>query len=421
MPGIFPFRAYRYSFPSSKMGKIVCPPYDIIDDSLAEKLRKSPYNAIHIELPAGSPEKKYKSARTIWYRWNKAGIVQQDVEPAFYVYEQVFAVNGRRISRRGFFCALKVENPVSGSVLRHELTISKPKEDRLNLLRALEVNTSSIFGLFDDPKKEVCKILNRFLKQKPLVECKDLDGVTHKIWQCVDLKEIKTIQRRLRETPVIIADGHHRYETAWNYCQEKKQKAKSKEAESLREALFFLCPMQSSGLVIFPTHRILQWKPAEGKAKSVKTLEEILYRLKNLSEVFEVRVISTSPLKLSHSKTSYSFIVSDGRKSAVVKVRSFKALKKFLPEHSADCLKLSLVQLHSLLLPEMKKEDFVYVYESEEAFRLAVKNHTIVFLVPPISVQELYDVVRAGNLMPQKSTYFYPKVITGLVFRSAAG
>jgi uncharacterized protein (DUF1015 family) len=271
MPKIHPFRAFRFNLNNSKLQKAVCPPYDVIDDAQAKKLRKNRFNAIHIELPEGSNEEKYAHAKKIWETWKNQGLVQQEDHPAFYVLEQIFKVNGRQYARKGFFCELEVEKPGEGSVLRHELTLAGPKLDRLNLIRTLRLNTSPIFGLFKDSRKKVKKIFDRLAKQTPDHAFKDTDGVLHKLWFCKDPSDIENIQKAAASAPVAIADGHHRYETAWNYWQEAKDPAS-------RSTLFFLCPMDDPGLVIFATHRIVR--------KSVPlTMNEMIQKIESKKEL----------------------------------------------------------------------------------------------------------------------------------------
>jgi uncharacterized protein (DUF1015 family) len=401
MPKLYPFQAYRYDLPSGQLPSAVCPPYDVIGEKLEAQLRRLPKNAIHVELPAGSPETKYKRARSIWEQWKRGGIVRRDAAPAFYVYEQAFKVGSRRLVRRGFFCEVKVEEPGKGSVLRHELTISGPKADRLNLIRTMRINTSPIFGLFRDPGKKVGKALSKFSGRRPLAQVKDREGVVHRLWRCEEGRELEAIRKGVERSPILIADGHHRYETSWNYRKEMKAKGNSDRM------LFFVCSMDDPGLEIFPTHRLV-------KNPKALSLEQILKKAEALKEIFSVERMA-SPDRLPKGA---SFAVTDGKKAFAVSVKSYAKLAKKLPGRSPAYLRLPLVHIHKLLLPAMEKEDFTYVHDGKETLALARKNKAAALLVPATTTKELYDVVRSGEVMPQKSTYFYPKVITGLLFRS---
>lgn len=402
MSTILPFRAFRYHLPKAEIGKAVCPPYDIIGETLEKKLKTNSKNAIQIELPAGSTETKYAHAKKVWDSWTQKEVVKRDSAPTFYIYEQIFNTAGKKYSRKGFFCEVELEKPGEGSILRHELTISGPKIDRLNLIRSLNINTSPVFGLFKDNQKKVSKILERFSKQKPEIQFKDWGQVIHKMWICNDPKNIHAIQAVVKKSPIAIADGHHRYETAWNYLQESKK-------NGAKSTLFFICPMDSSGLVIFPTHRILR-KELQSNFTSI---DHFLGNIGKKSELFKIRSVSSPCIpKLS------SFIVTDGKKSFEISLKSLTGIKKLLPGKPKEYLKLSLIHIHSILFPEMKKEDFIYSHDLAETMNLVCKNKTIAILVPPTFTKELYGIVQAGELMPQKSTYFYPKIITGMVFRS---
>lgn len=404
MAQIFPFKAFRYQLSQTKLSKALCPPYDIIGPKLEKQLRQNPLNAVHVELPEGTSDDKYVRAKETWQEWRNKGIVRQDTDASFYIYEQSFTVNRKQFVRKGFFSEVQIEKPGAGAILRHELTLSQPKEDRLKLLRSVQINTSPIFGIFRDPKSKIRDILNWYSKGDPIVQFTDSDHVTHKLWQFSDPLSIQRVQLALGNASIFIADGHHRYETAWNYVQEMKVASELENGNPSSRVLFFLCPVRSPGLVIFPTHRV--WKERT-------ELSQILARLKSCRDVFELKEAEKPVL---HRKNS--FLVTDGKNHFFVKVRSFAALRKHLRKFSKNSLNISLVQIHSLLYPGMKKEDFIYTHDQRDAVELAKKNKTVTFLVPPTSVQHLISVVSSGDLMPQKSTYFYPKIITGLVFRS---
>ena len=398
MPDIHPFRAYRYNLPSGKLPRAVCPPYDIIGDEQARRLRASPYNAVHVELPEGENASRYKRARNVWDGWKKRGIVCRDLRPAFYVYEQAFRSEGKTHSRRGFFCELEVEEPGKGSVLAHELTLSKPKEDRLNLVRALQVNSSPIFGLFQDKDGAVREALEEADGARPLAHFRDADRVTHRLWGLTDGKAVGLIRDSLEKIPVLIADGHHRYETAWNYSREDR-------SGPAKSALFFLCPMEDPGLVIYPTHRVL---------KEAASLQDVAEKVARHGKIFNIQPV---PVPKQPPRPS-QFVLTDGKKALAVRPADPDSLEDKFPGKPDAYSGLSLAILHAIVLPDMQKEDFIYSHDLKETLRTAKSNKSVAVLLPPTTKEELYGIVRAGQIMPQKSTYFYPKVITGLVFRS---
>src|SRR3989339_442650 len=254
MAKIKPFHGIRYK--DGDISKFICPPYDIISAPEKERLKKSSAaNLVRIELPdAAGGCNKYQSAARLFNDWRAKNVLLEDKTPALYFYEQTFADKGRKMTRRGFFAALGLENPHKGNIKPHEKTLAKPKEDRLKLIRAVRANISPIFGLFNDPKKRIVTLAKDISRAKPLSSAKDKDGVTHRFWKLEDRETIACIQNMLDNQNIFIADGHHRYETAWNYSQERKKKDKkfSKDA-GYNFVLVFLCPMEDPGLSIWPT------------------------------------------------------------------------------------------------------------------------------------------------------------------------
>ena len=220
MAEIKPFCGVRYV--GKDISKLVCPPYDIISQKEKNELkRNSRFNLVSIELPDQYKKKnKYKNAGFLLKDWLQKGILKQDLEKYFYLYEQCFKDKGKSKSRKGFFAALELENPHKGAVKPHEKTLSKPKEDRLNLIREVKANISPIFGLFNDDNKSVVKLCDTISSQKYTSYAKDENGVIHKLWKVEDKPGINLLKKALKSQNIFIADGHHRYETAWNYLQE---------------------------------------------------------------------------------------------------------------------------------------------------------------------------------------------------------
>ncbi len=401
MPEISPFSAYRFNCSNNEIKNWICPPYDIIPAELEKKLQKKRVNAIRIELPKGSPETKYKNAAKIWQNWTKNGTVKEEESECFYLYEQTFSAHGKKFSRHGFFCALKLEIPGGKAVLRHELTLAKPKEDRMSLLNALNVNTSPIFGIFQDPKKIARNLFKLLTKKTPQVSFVDPEKIVHKMWTVSNSKVIEQLQKLIAKESVLIADGHHRYETAWSYSKDNPN------LEGARSALFFLSPVGDTGLVVYPTHRILLKE---------ESLEGFLAKM-DQSGCFEYKEV-TNISSAIQSMSPFNFIVSDGKKHILIHRSSLIKLKKLIPGKSIFSLQHPLVQIHSLLLPNYQKEDFIYVHEEEEALQLAKEKGKLTLIVPPTSIEHMYKIVQSGEVMPQKSTYFYPKIWSGLLFRS---
>jgi uncharacterized protein (DUF1015 family) len=403
MATIRPFNGVRYN--AEEITKLICPPYDVIskDEKLCLK-KKSASNMVNIELPDPSGGRnKYQNAAALFKQWQHKGILAEDGIPSFYLYEQAFNDHGKKAVRTGFFASLKLENPHTGAVKPHEKTLAKPKADRLSLLRAVKANLSPIFGLFGDKKAVFAGISAKLKRSAPDAAAKDNEGTVHTLWRLDDTAQCKALMRLLAGQNVFIADGHHRYETAWNYAQEiTKRNGKQPDAE-YNYVMTFLCPMQDKGLVIWPTHRVAAM-PADLEANIEKNFnilpENAFAGLVRRS----LGAGGAQPLKL----------VMNGRASTLT-VKNKNILVKAMPDKCGAYRDLGVSILHSLLFANVDPASITYVKDEKEAVTLAKKTSRIAVIVPPTPMQAIEDIALAGQVMPQKSTYFFPKVATGIV------
>ncbi|MDR1433926.1 DUF1015 domain-containing protein [Candidatus Endomicrobiellum devescovinae] len=404
MADIKPFRAIRYS--EENITNFICPPYDVISPSEKERLQKlSQFNIVNIELPdQTNKNNKYRNAAELLHLWQDEGVLVRDDIPAFYFYEQVFNDHGIKMTRRGFFAALKLENPHSqkGSIKPHEKTLSKPKADRLSLLKATKANISPIFGLFDDERHIIVDICKKIAKRNPSAVAKDKDGVFHKLWTVDDKDIIKTLEKYLLNKKIFIADGHHRYETAWNYSQERKEKDKHySQYSDYNYVMSYLCPMEDPGISIWATHRVIE---------APDNLES------NIEKYFDVHLAKDFQ-KLSKKEIQPIMIFKDG-KYRVLTIKKDDFLKKAMPKKSKAYRNLAVSALHYVLMPNIEASEFTYVKDDKEAVLLARKTGRMVIIVPPTPVQSLKAISLSNETMPQKSTYFYPKLASGIVIAS---
>jgi uncharacterized protein (DUF1015 family) len=404
MAEIKPFQALRYS--KEDITDFICPPYDVISDAEKERLKKlSPYNMIYVELsdPKGK-RNKYKNAADIFHCWLSDAALARDAKPAYYFYEQLFEDHGMKMTRRGFFAALKLENPHSskGAVKPHEKTLAKPKADRLSLLKAVKANVSPIFGLYDDDKKITVEICRKIAKRKPSATAKDKDGVFHKLWVVEDEETLKIMTKFLSGKKMFIADGHHRYETAWNYSQIRKEKDKKYSSDKdYNYVLTYLCPMEDPGISIWPTHRVI----AEPDC-----LEE------NIEKYFDVRP-SQDFAKLSKKEIQPIMVFKDG-KFRTLTVKKESVLKKAMPDKCKEYRNLAVSALHNVLIPNVDAAEYVYVKDDKEAVVMAKKTGKIALIVPATPIKSLKAISLNNEMMPQKSTYFYPKLASGIVIKT---
>ena len=406
MVEIAPFRAIRYNLNRTpNLSPIICPPYDVISITDYHRLTAGhPQNIVRIELPMTQGKKdKYEVAAEFWDRWQNNRTLIREKEPCFYGYEERFSVGNQACFRRGFLAALRVERPGKGRIRPHERTFPKHKEDRLRLMRATHANISPIFGIFFDSQESAQKLIERRMSEKPLAVCRDTKGVTHRIWKWSDPETLKVLQKVVASGDVLIADGHHRYETAWNYAQERQaqDRAKSTQKRAYRYVLTFLCSLSDPGLVIQPTHRAVRWTAsAEEWAKRI-TPHFTMQKISGLNALFV-------KLRAKNEHSGIGFVLEGG--------------KLFWLKPKSQNASLPVVSLHEAILKNIPLENISYGQNPRELVENLQRGESnAVFLLPPPDKGGFARVCKAGQLLPQKSTYFYPKVTTGLVMRSLDG
>ncbi len=419
MAEIRPFRALRFNTEKAgEIGQLVCPPYDIISDEQRKGyLAKNPCNIIRLELPKG--ENPYQTAGDTLKQWMEQGILRQDEQESIYIYEEEFTVNGLHTKFKGCIVRVRLEEFSKGIVLPHEETLSKAKEDRFNLMKATNCNFSQIYSLYMDPEHEITNRLDALSDAAPENELTDSDGVTHRLWIVSDQSEIAAICKAFADKKLYIADGHHRYETALNYrnyCRENKIGSGEEDY-----VMMMLVDMEHPGLVVLPTHRLVRDLPQFDK-------ENLLTACREYFDVTEEEDINSAEAKLKtlydDGKKAFAFYCGGSGYTLLV-LRDTDALARLLPDKSAASQGLDVTVLHTLVLEKIlgidadnmaKQINLTYVKQFEDAVAAVEKRDAqCAFILNPTKVTEIRDVAAAGEKMPQKSTYFYPKLITGLV------
>lgn len=391
MADIHPFRGVRFDAVRAGLSRVLCPPYDVIAPAEAARLRREPYNAIHLELPPGHGPGRYRGSARKWNSWSRAGALRRDPRPAFYVCEERFKREGRSYRRLGFLSVLGVDAAASRWVMRHEKTLDKPKADRLRVIQTMRVNTSPIFGIFHDASGRARRVLARVLRGKPAARGNAL-GVAYRLWMVDDEKMIGSLRGALAGRDILIADGHHRYEVSRKYY------ARTRRAGASR-VLAFLCPEEDSGLIVLPTHRLVKNSGLKEKAARLCRMTRCASRRELLR-------------RLERSHNPYAFGFFQGESSGV---------SCFLAEplRINGCRSgLCVEWLREKLLDDVSPEDVRYTHDPKMACEQALREKTSAILVKPMAVSSIRKAVSAVGLLPQKSTYFYPKVATGLVFNS---
>jgi len=410
MAEVIPFRGILYNTAKVKGGDVVAPPYDIITPEMRALLyEKSPHNIVRIdsgmELPGDNEaENKYIRAAGSMKTWIEEEILRKAPEPCFYAYEMDYRSGGERKRLRGFFGLVRLEELGKG-VYPHEETHSKPKVDRLNLMSACEANTSPIFSLYHSPEKRASGVVERATAAEPYMEAEDLDGAIHRLWMIGGDEDTAAITRDLRNKSIYIADGHHRYETALEYRKIMMEKTGEVTGqEPYNYVLMFLANISDGNITILPAHRIIK-----------HSRENALHRL---SEYFEIRTMSLdddiSVLMKGKSQT-FGFYQRGDSKQYLLRYRG-AGLKSM---HQA--LKgLDVSILHELILKDLLAASGIrYEMDPSVARGMVTEGgYDAVFFLNPTRVEDVENVALSSMRMPPKSTYFYPKVMTGFVINS---
>ncbi len=422
MAEIKPFKGMRYNtFLAGKIGELCCPPYDIIsEEERLGYIAENEYNVIRLELPKEG-EDVYKTAGEVLDMWRNTGVLVHEIKPAVYIYEEEFNAYNKRSSVKGIIVRVKVEEFSKGVILPHEFTLSKAKADRFNLMKATNCNFSQIYALYMDEEHTTLKTIDRLSDRKPDQKFTDSDHVTHKLWIITDEKVIEKLVNDFADRKLYIADGHHRYETALNYRNYCRENGISKEGDPQDYQMMYLVDMQHPGLVVFPTHRMVRDLESFDKDEVLKGCEEY-FDIKKFTSVGNIN--SELSKQYKQGKKAFGFYCGKGEWYLLV-LKDIEVMAKVLPDLSEASQQLDVSVLHSLILEKtmgIDKENMAnqinltYTKFFEEAIMKVDKGEfQCSFILNPTRVTEIRDVAAAGEKMPQKSTYFYPKMITGMV------
>lgn len=416
MAKIYPFPGIRYNLKKIKsVEKVICPPYDIIPpEEQKYYYRLDPANIIHLELPQGKYPAKYEKAKKIYQSWLKKEFLVREEKPAFYLYQHDFvypddgsSLSSKKFSRTGFFAALKLE-PWGKSVYRHEKTFLKPKLDRLQLLSHLQANISPIFVLFSDPRKNISSLFSEEKKKEPLFRFTDSIRGKHQLWQINDKEKINFLEKFFTPKKLYIADGHHRYETALTYFQEQVTGCRLQVTGRI---LTYLCSFEEEGLLMLPTYRVVKFLNF-GITKFEKWKKE-------KEKYFSSTLVRNQQVMLNNLGKDIGLIYRGNYYRLKLKNDAKEKLKRILPKNSSLYRNLPVTILHQFLLKGIKEENLTYTHTTEEAIELTEReSNRIAFFFSSPKAEILKTFAETGEIMPEKSTYFYPKVPTGLVLYS---
>ncbi|MCM8775176.1 MAG: DUF1015 domain-containing protein [Candidatus Omnitrophica bacterium] len=422
------FQAWRYNPEKVRLGEVLAPPYDIISPKGQDDLyNRSPYNCIRLILnreESGDNEQhnRYTRARDFFNEWRRQNILIQDTKSCFYLYRQVFKdLGGGQIKNRlALLGILRLEPLDKGIVVPHERTLSRPIQDRSQLLETAQTNFSPVFGLYEDPRGAVTSELSRIAKTDPIFDVPDEMDVRHALWAIQDSKVIESLHQGLSASKIYIADGHHRYQTALNYAQAQRCRL-GISADSLLPSDFVLTALvefHDPGLVVHPTHRIVRPFPGFDPGRALESLRPF----------FKIEPLAPERLA-GHLKESvtgqmeFGLILSEGE--FLLTLKNLEVLKRKMPGGKPDIWYQVEVNVlgHFILaslwnLPDHQWESTLQFTQNYKEILSSVRDNKAVagFMLRSPRIEILRDMGDAGELMPQKSTYFYPKLATGMVF-----
>ena len=432
MPNIQPFEGLRYNLAQiGSLSDVVAPPYDVIDPALQDALyEKHPNNVVRLILNKMLPtddeqNNRYtRSAREL-KNWKEEGVLQKDSKPAIYVYHEVFTANGKEYTRKGFMCGCEAVPFGEGMVFPHEITMSGPKLDRLMLTTACKTNFSQIFGLYPDEKNEVQNLLEEATLNLTPLEATDHLGVIHRMWVVDDQEVVAKVVEMMGPKPIFIADGHHRYETACNYRKQVREQGLLTTNHPANHVLMVCVAMEDPGLIVLPTHRLF---------RNVKEFsQEDLFAL--LGDSFAITTVGEGPaaaakawtlIEMQDDQGTMALYTGKDRKWSLIRQTEAGRAKmdEVAAERQPEWRALGVAVLHRLVIDKLlgleghDKPKYVHeVAEVVENLENKADEFPLAALVSPATVAQIQELSLVRERMPAKSTYFYPKLITGFVFK----
>ncbi|MEE9399850.1 MAG: DUF1015 domain-containing protein [Dehalococcoidales bacterium] len=431
---IRPFRGVRYNQRLvNDLAAVICPPYDIITPQMQPELyRRSEYNFVRLEFNRELPQdtandNKYTRSAATLEQWLKQDILVADEKPAIYLHDHYFTHQDREYRRRGMIARVRLEEWDRTVVRPHEGTMAEPKGDRLSLLWALQANTSSVFTFFEDRGKQISSLLTAEGQKPPIISI-GAGGERHDLWAITDTEAVNQIHDNFADRPLYIADGHHRYESALAYRRERCAiSATVSGDEGFNFVMMTLVDLADPGLIILPPHRLVR-----GVSKS--TLDGLLARLKRFFEIEELSSVAAGTWQrideLLSERTDQVMLVLfglTGERPLLLRLRDFDAADRMMPHFHSELYKQLDVSVADHVILEgllgfshgREEASLAYSYDRQDALnRVQGQEFQLAFLLRPLKAAAIKAVADAGDRMPRKSTYFYPKLPSGLIFHT---
>src|SRR5882724_1992228 len=428
MAEIIPFKALRYDPDQVKLEDVLTQPYDKITPEMQSKYyERSTHNLVRIILgKAGETDTDvfnvYTRAAEYLHDWRSGGILKQDPDPGIYAYSQTFTVPGTRDlqERRGLIALGRLHDYEDGVIHRHEQTLSKPRADRLNLLRATRAHFGQIFMLYSDPGKEIDALLKSRMEEDPDISTLDEYETLHRVWRIHDPALIRALQEKMRDKKLLIADGHHRYETALAYRNERRAESGGSDPNAPHEfVMMTLIPMESRGLVILPTHRIVHGLLDFDRERMLEAARQF-FDIDRIDLRTETRSATTLLGQAGEKGTAFVAVTRQGPYLMRAKQDAIQHALREVPSLQRD---LDVLQLHRIILERVlgiseeairNQENVRYERDAFEAISWVRQGANVAFLMNPAKIEQVRDIAFGGEVLPQKSTDFYPKLLSGL-------
>lgn len=415
MVDIRPFKAITYTSKAGPTQNLITQPYDKIDATTQKQYYEaSPYNYCRLILPLEAD--KYNVANQRISQWLQEGVMARESQPAFYIARQEFTINGQKISRTGIIAAVELHPYSDNIVFPHEQTFSAPKADRLNMLRTVQKDLEPVFLMFEDPEEKSIKFMAEVAETQPAIQTTDSLGVHHTVWKVTEPSKIKELRDILAPKPVVINDGHHRYESAVLYRDEMRSKVNWTADQAFNYHMCYIVPVQEKGLVVLPTHRLL---------KQYTLTPQLVEELKCYFEITELSPnVAALEAFLAGHVGEHAFGVYDGKKALGLILKHDSSVLQYVSQTvSKETKVFDVVILRDIVFEQVLKigkltidDNILYERWAKDAVaKVDGGEASITFLVNPIKASTVAEVAVQHEVLPEKSTDFYPKLVSGLV------
>jgi uncharacterized protein (DUF1015 family) len=428
MVRIAPLRGVFYNQKKVRdLSKVIAPPYDVISKEEQEKLyKKSPHNFVRLDL-SQEPD-AYNAAAQLLQEWQAQGILERDETPAIYFSSHHFKLtSGEQKQRHGFFALTQLQDPSSGEIRPHEKTLDAPKEDRLKLMLACHAQLSPIFALYAQPDQSINRMLAVHVEgAAPFIEVDQDNGEECRLWRITDAALIQRVHQEMRNQPLLIADGHHRYEATLNYRNQMRSvRGQWNGREAFNYIMTYFANMNEGGVVILPTHRLVRGYAHKPFLELEEALQAYFY-VEQHPKTPEGKISFLKALKTAakkHRVIGASF--KRDPRYLILRLKNKRIMQRLAPALSAPLRELDVTTLHVLILEHVLglapnrqvNGDTIRYSQDEEAVLQALEKEDFqaAFILNPPKAEEILTIAAGGETMPQKSTYFYPKLVSGLI------